>query len=152
MAETSEKKIVTDQSEEKTEKICPLAAYGGEKPPAPAWFERALAVRPETGFTTVKGARIHYLRWGDRSKPGLLLCHGNGAHAHWWDFIAPYFAEEWHVVAMTFSGMGESDWRERYDMDTSPPSRSLSASMPACSSMSRSRPSSPTALAASSPS
>ena len=117
MAEASGKKIVSDQPAEKAEKIYPLAAYGGERPPAPAWFDRALEHRPEVGFTEVDGARIHYLSWGDRSKPGLLLCHGNGAHAHWWDFIAPYFTDDWHVVAMTFSGMGESDWRERYHMD-----------------------------------
>lgn len=118
MADTAEKKIVTDQPVEKNEKIYPLKDYAGSRPPAPEWFNKALADAPEVCWTEVEGAKIHYLRWGDRSKPGLLLCHGNGAHAHWWDFIAPYFAKDWNVAALTFSGMGESDWRERYDMDT----------------------------------
>ncbi len=95
----------------------PLAGYGGARPPAPQWFEDAVAVPYETHFVEVKGARIHYQSWGDRSKPGLLLVHGNGAHAHWWDFIAPYLCEQYHVVASTFSGMGDSDRREAYAMD-----------------------------------
>ena len=54
---------------------------------------------------------IHYLRWGDRARPGLLLVHGNAAHAHWWDFIAPFLARDYNVAAMDLSGMGDSDWR-----------------------------------------
>lgn len=95
----------------------PLAAYNGEKPDAPDWFTKAIATPYETHFVESEGARIHYQRWGERSKPGLLLVHGNGAHAQWWDFIAPYLMEEYHVVAMTFSGMGDSDRREAYTME-----------------------------------
>lgn len=36
------------------------------------------------------------------------------AHAHWWSFIAPYFAKTHRVIAMNLSGMGDSDWRENY--------------------------------------
>ena len=43
--------------------------------------------------------------------PGLLLVHGNAAHAHWWDFIAPFLARDYNVAAMDLSGMGDSDWR-----------------------------------------
>lgn len=96
----------------------PLAAYEGKTPPAPQWFENAIATPYETRFVESEGARIHYQVWGDASKPGLLLVHGNGAHAHWWDFIAPYLMDDYHVVAMTFSGMGDSDRREAYTMET----------------------------------
>jgi pimeloyl-ACP methyl ester carboxylesterase len=49
----------------------------------------------------------------------MLLLHGNGASADWWSFIAPQLAAgRRHVVAMSFSGMGGSDWRETYQMDT----------------------------------
>jgi pimeloyl-ACP methyl ester carboxylesterase len=96
----------------------PLAALDGSPPAAPEWFEEAIADRPESAFVTVDGARVHYLRWGDRSKPGLLLVHGNAAHAHWWDFIAPYLARDYNVAAMDLSGMGDSDWRPQgYAMD-----------------------------------
>ena len=81
------------------------------------WFEDAVATPYDTAFVECEGAKIHYQSWGDRTKPGLLLVHGNGAHAHWWDFVAPYLTDDYHVVAMTFSGMGDSDWRERYVMD-----------------------------------
>ena len=95
-----------------------LKPYGGERPPAPDWFEEAIAQEARTGRVTVDGASINWREWGDRSKPGLLLVHGNGAHAHWWDFIAPLLADDWHVVAPDFSGMGDSDWRETYRFST----------------------------------
>jgi len=95
----------------------PLAALDGAVPPAPAWFEKTVAVQPESAFVEVEGARIHYLRWGRRSRPGLLLVHGNAAHAYWWSFIAPFLALEYNVAAMDLSGMGDSDWRKDYSME-----------------------------------
>ncbi len=96
----------------------PLAALAGSPPPAPQWFTDALAVEPEHRFLPVEGARIHYLRWGDRAKPGLLLVHGNAAHAYWWSFIAPFLSRDYNVAAIDLSGMGDSDWRENgYSME-----------------------------------
>jgi pimeloyl-ACP methyl ester carboxylesterase len=95
----------------------PLVPFNGAVPPAPRWFERIVAIAPESCFVEVKGAKIHYLRWGDRAKPGLLLVHGNAAHAYWWSFIAPYLARDYNVAAMDLSGMGDSDWRAEYSMD-----------------------------------
>ncbi len=94
-----------------------LASYRGAKPEAPAWFETAIATPYETEFAEIDGVRVRYQRWGDRAQPGLLLCHGNGAHAHWYDFIAPALAADYHVIAMSFAGMGDSDWRDRYNFD-----------------------------------
>lgn len=110
--------IVREQPTEIPSEGGPLSVYGGNVPPAPDWFRKAVAVPYETRHVEVEGANIHYQRWGNRGKPGLFLIHGNGAHAHWWDYVAPYFAEQYHVLAMTFGGMGDSDWREQYDMDT----------------------------------
>ena len=84
---------------------------------APAWFEDALAMRPEERSVDVEGCPIRYLRWGDPQKPGLLLVHGNAAHAWWWSFIAPYLAADYHVVAINLSGMGDSGWRQNYTME-----------------------------------
>lgn len=94
-----------------------LAPLNGEVPPAPKWFEDTIAIKPESAFVEVDGARIHYLRWGDKSLPGLLLVHGNAAHAYWWSFIAPFLARDYNVAAMDMSGMGDSDWRKSYSMD-----------------------------------
>src|SRR5215469_9929221 len=99
-------------------KLGPLAPFHGATPPAPAWFDQAVAQSPESKFVTVEGANIHYLRWGDRTRPGLLLVHGNGAHAYWWSFVAPFLAREYNVAAMDLSGMGDSDWRATYSMET----------------------------------
>lgn len=96
----------------------PLAVLAGEVPPAPAWFTRALADTPDSGFTEVEGAAIHWLAWGERGKPGLLLFHGNGAHAGWWRHIAPFLAETHRVVAFSWSGMGRSGHRQAGDPAT----------------------------------
>ncbi|MEO0607099.1 MAG: alpha/beta fold hydrolase, partial [Pseudomonadota bacterium] len=94
-----------------------LVPYRGEKPPAPAWFTKAIETPYETHFVSMGEAQIRYQTWGDPSQPGLLLSHGNGAHAHWYDFIAPALAQRYFVVAMTFSGMGDSAWRSTYSFD-----------------------------------
>ncbi len=61
------------------------------------------------------GVRLHYLEWdGPRHAPPVLLLHGFLAHAHWWDFIAPWLAEHHRVIALDFGGMGESGARDTY--------------------------------------
>jgi pimeloyl-ACP methyl ester carboxylesterase len=93
----------------------PLAAFKGAAPPAPEWFTQALAQAPERSTVMVEGAAIETLAWGRLGDPGLLLLHGNSAHADWYSFMAPPLAAQGRrVVALSFSGMGASDWRERY--------------------------------------
>jgi len=106
---------MNDQTAQSKEGL--LAPYQGAMPPAPAWFEKVVQEIPESKFVEVEGAKIHYLRWGDRTRPGLLLVHGNAAHAYWWSFIAPFLARDYNVAAMDLSGMGDSDWRASYSMD-----------------------------------
>lgn len=95
-----------------------LAAFKGARPPAPAWFDHTVAVIPERSQVTVAGASIEVLTWGERGKPGLLLLHGGMAHADWWSFVAPYFAATHRVAALSWSGMGGSEWRPSYAIDT----------------------------------
>jgi len=92
----------------------PLAEYRGEPPASPQWFKDAIAREPERGFVQSLGTNLEVLTWGERGKPGLLFVHGNSAHADWWSFIAPYFADDHRVASMSLAGMGASDWRERY--------------------------------------
>lgn len=94
-----------------------LARYHGERPPAPAWYEHAIARQPERSLVPVDGADIELLTWGQRGKPGLLFLHGNGAHADWWSFIAPFFADDFRCAAISWSGMGRSGWREHYSIE-----------------------------------
>jgi pimeloyl-ACP methyl ester carboxylesterase len=86
----------------------------GKNTRAPQWFRRALKTPSEDRYLEVERCRIHYLRWGQTGKPGLLLVHGGFAHAHWWDFIAPFFSEDYSVAALDLSGMGDSGHRPKY--------------------------------------
>lgn len=95
----------------------PLAHLQGERPPAPAWFEAAVAQQPERSVISAAGVELELLTWGERGRPGLLFIHGGMAHADWWSFIAPFFAGERRVAALSLSGMGGSGWRERYGFD-----------------------------------
>ncbi len=81
---------------------------------APRWFLEAINTPYERGAVDVDGASINYLRWGDASKPGIILVHGGAANAHWWAFIAPQLARNYHVVALDLSGHGDSGRRKEY--------------------------------------
>lgn len=80
----------------------------------PPWLIDALSVPREEGTIEVDGCDIHFFRWGDPSKPGLLLLHGFLAHARCFAFIAPFLAADYHIVAYDFSGMGDSGSRDSY--------------------------------------
>ena len=94
----------------------PLAEFGGTRPPAPPWFDAALAQLPERREVIIDGTAVELLTWGEIGKPGLLLLHGSGAHAGWWSFIAPFFAGDHRVAALSWSGMGGSAHREQYSL------------------------------------
>jgi pimeloyl-ACP methyl ester carboxylesterase len=98
--------------------VSPLKRFHGERPPAPAWFEHAIELRPERGFVDVDGAAIELLTWGERGKPGVLFLHGNGAHADWWSFIAPFFSADYRCAAISWAGMGRSGWRDSYSIES----------------------------------
>ena len=68
--------------------------------------------RPHSHFVTINDLRLQYLDWGTAGKPALILCHGGSAYARWWDFIAPVFAEEFHVFTPDWRGHGESQHAE----------------------------------------
>jgi pimeloyl-ACP methyl ester carboxylesterase len=81
----------------------------------PEWFTSALATPAEDRGVAVAGARISYRAWGRAGLPGAVLVHGTAAHAHWWDHIGPFLqADGMRVAALSMSGHGDSDWRDRY--------------------------------------
>jgi pimeloyl-ACP methyl ester carboxylesterase len=85
---------------------------------APVWFSQAVSTPSEDRFVKVDGCRIHYLRWGLPGKPGVCFVHGGFAHAHWWDWIVPYFTDVFKVAALDLGGMGDSGHRVTYSLDT----------------------------------
>ena len=83
----------------------------------PGWFRRALDAPYADRFVEVEGVPIHYLLWDDEAnndKPGIVFVHGNGAHAHWWTFIAPFFLNHYRVASIDLAGAGDSGHRENY--------------------------------------
>lgn len=84
---------------------------------APAWFTDALAVVPEVLNIDGGGRNIRALRWGDPHGRPLVLLHGAGANAHWWDHIAPLLlAPGLQVVAVDLAGHGNSDYLPEYTL------------------------------------
>ena len=81
------------------------------------WFNESLLVEPVSKYVQVQDKNIHYLIWGDESKPGIFFIHGYSAHAHWWDFVAPAFLDHFCAVAIDLSGAGDSDHRELYSQE-----------------------------------
>lgn len=89
-------------------------------PTIPEWFFEAIETEYTEHRVEVDECDVVYQRWGAPApdKPGLLLIHGMYAHSHWWDFIAPSFIDDYNVVAMNLTGMGDSDFRYQYDSVT----------------------------------
>ena len=58
---------------------------------------------------------LHALHHGEPGRPLLVLLHGGGANAHWWDHVASDLAERFHGVALDFRGHGDSEWPERIE-------------------------------------
>ena len=81
---------------------------------APAWFRDSVAMPFEERRIQVAGCPIHYLKWGESGRPGVVLVHGGAAHAHWWSFIAPQLTHDCQVVALDLSGHGDSGRRQQY--------------------------------------
>lgn len=106
-------------SEPSSDVIRPIAQWRGAKPPAPAWFEKAVNAPSEEGEVVVAGARIRYSAWGERGRRGLVFIHGGRAHRNWWRPFAAFFADAYRVVAFDMSGMGDSDWRPSYGIGAS---------------------------------
>ena len=54
--------------------------------------------------------RLHYLDWGNKRLPSLLLLHGIHDHCHTWDWTAEHLRDDFHVVAPDLRGHGDSEW------------------------------------------
>jgi pimeloyl-ACP methyl ester carboxylesterase len=54
--------------------------------------------------------RFHYLEWGDRDAPPIVLLHGGHQSAHSWDLVSLHLASRYHVLALDQRGHGDSEW------------------------------------------
>jgi len=72
----------------------------------------------KSDFVQVNGIKLHYLDWGG-SGDVLLFLAGMGCNAHIFDDFAARFVDQFHVLALTRRGHGESGHPETgYDVDT----------------------------------
>ncbi len=79
------------------------------------WVQRMIDAPGRSRHLKTGDHTTHYLEWGESSNPRvMLLLHGFLGHAHWWDFVAPWFAAEYRVIALDFGGMGDSDPQAKY--------------------------------------
>jgi len=67
---------------------------------------------PESVRVPADTLKLRCLVWGRPGDPTLVLLHGNGAHAHWWDVLVPALVPGWRVLAPDLRGHGQSDWAE----------------------------------------
>ena len=65
---------------------------------------------PTSHFFTSLRTRLHYVDWGNRSAPTLILVHGALDHARSWDWTARALARDFHVVVPDLRGHGDSAW------------------------------------------
>src|SRR6266498_3350529 len=71
----------------------------------------------KSDFVSVNGINLHYLDWSG-SGDVLLFLAGMGCNAHIFDHLAPRFTDNFHVMALTRRGHGESDHPEAgYNID-----------------------------------
>lgn len=66
------------------------------------------SMSPASRFAVVDGVKLHYLDWGGEGE-ALIFLAGTGDTAHAFDRLAPQFSTDFHVLALTRRGFGESD-------------------------------------------
>lgn len=54
--------------------------------------------------------RLHYVDWGNKDAPPLLMVHGGRDHCRNWDWIAEDLSKDYHVIAPDLRGHGDSQW------------------------------------------
>ncbi len=65
---------------------------------------------PEDKWVTLNGIRMHYLDWGNETRPPLVLLHGGGLTAHTWDMAALLLRPQYHLIALDQRGHGDTEW------------------------------------------
>jgi esterase len=72
---------------------------------------RTEGIRPAahaSRFVQANGLKLHYLDYGTPGRPPMLCLHGGAVNAHWFDFVAGDFSNDYHVCALDQRGHGDS--------------------------------------------
>jgi pimeloyl-ACP methyl ester carboxylesterase len=54
--------------------------------------------------------KLHYVEWGEKDAPVLLMIHGMRDHCRNWDWVAKELCKEYRVIAPDLRGHGDSEW------------------------------------------
>jgi pimeloyl-ACP methyl ester carboxylesterase len=54
--------------------------------------------------------KLHYVEWGKKDAPVLLMIHGIRDHCRNWDWVAQDLCQEYRIIAPDLRGHGDSDW------------------------------------------
>lgn len=69
-----------------------------------------MASGPTSNSIISQRLKLHYVDWGNRDAPPLLLVHGGRDHCRSWDWVAEKLADRYHVIAPDLRGHGDSAW------------------------------------------
>ncbi|NEX63811.1 alpha/beta fold hydrolase [Noviherbaspirillum galbum] len=67
-------------------------------------------MQPTSHYMTCLGREIHYMKWGDESKPALVMWHGLARTSRDFDDLAAALAGSYHIVCPDTIGRGLSQW------------------------------------------
>ena len=67
-------------------------------------------VGPTSHYFYSQRLKLHYVDWGNPTKPSLVLVHGGRDHARNWDWVAQALRGDFHVIAPDLRGHGDSQW------------------------------------------
>jgi pimeloyl-ACP methyl ester carboxylesterase len=66
--------------------------------------------QPQSQYITLCGREVHYMEWGTRGKPPLILWHGVARTGRDFDDLASALAAERHIIVPDTIGRGLSQW------------------------------------------
>ncbi len=87
---------------------------------AAAGVQPAEFVQPEDHYAQIGGLKLHWLDWGNRDAPHVLLLHGGSLTAHTWDMAVLGLRHKYHFVALDQRGHGDSGWTDEADFSRDP--------------------------------
>ena len=64
----------------------------------------------QSRYVSANGLKLHYLDFGNPSKPPLVCIHGLSGNAHNFDGLAPHLMNDHHVMSIDVRGRGDSEW------------------------------------------
>ncbi|MBI3330181.1 MAG: alpha/beta hydrolase [Nitrospinae bacterium] len=70
----------------------------------------AAIVGPTSHYFYSQRLKLHYVDWGNATRPLMVLLHGGRDHARNWDQVAFHLRSEYHLIAPDLRGHGDSEW------------------------------------------